>query len=63
MIIIARTLLYFTLHSNSPSLKIALTVDNYNDANVMQKIMHRDTVSDVVEDLARHARGVTDFVI
>ena len=25
--------------------------------------IHRDTVSDVVEDLARHAREVTDFLI
>ncbi len=25
--------------------------------------IHRDTISDVVEDLARHAREVTDFLI
>jgi hypothetical protein len=25
--------------------------------------IHRDTVSDVVEDLARHARDVTDLLI
>ena len=25
--------------------------------------IHRDTVSDVVEDLARHAKEVTDFLI
>jgi len=31
----------------------------------IERIMeiHRDTISDVVEDLARHARGVTDFLI
>ena len=25
--------------------------------------IHRDTVSDVIEDLARHAREVTDYLI
>jgi hypothetical protein len=31
----------------------------------IERIMeiHRDTISDVIEDLARHARDVTDFLI
>jgi transposase-like protein len=36
-----------------------------NGIRAIERIMeiHRDTVSDVVEDLARHARDVTDFLI
>jgi len=36
-----------------------------NGIRAIERIMeiHRDTVSDVVEDLARHAREVTDFLI
>jgi len=25
--------------------------------------IHRDTISDVIEDLAKHARDVTDFLV
>jgi hypothetical protein len=36
-----------------------------NGIRAIERIMeiHRDTVSDVIEDLARHARDVTDFLI
>jgi hypothetical protein len=36
-----------------------------NGIRAIERIMeiHRDTVSDVVEDLASHARDVTDFLI
>jgi hypothetical protein len=36
-----------------------------NGVRAIARIMeiHRDTVSDVIEDLARHARDVTDFLI
>jgi hypothetical protein len=36
-----------------------------NGIRAIERIMeiHRDTVSNVVEDLARHAREVTDFLI
>ncbi len=36
-----------------------------NGIRAIERIMeiHRDTVSHVVEDLARHARDVTDFLI
>ena len=36
-----------------------------NGIRAIERIMeiHRDTISDVVEDLARHAREVTDFLI
>ena len=36
-----------------------------NGMRAIERIMeiHRDTVSDVVEDLARHARDVTEFLI
>jgi hypothetical protein len=36
-----------------------------NGIRAIERIMeiHRDTISDVIEDLARHARDVTDFLI
>jgi len=36
-----------------------------NGGRAIERIMaiHRDTVSEVIEDLARHAREVTDFLI
>ncbi len=36
-----------------------------NGVRAIERIMeiHRDTVSDVIEDLARHAREVTDYLI
>nr|QNO55194.1 hypothetical protein KHGGAAHM_00021 [Methanosarcinales archaeon ANME-1 ERB7] len=36
-----------------------------NGVSAIERIMeiHRDTVSDVSEDLARHARAVTDYLI
>ena len=36
-----------------------------NGVRAIERIMeiHRDTVSDVSEDLARHARAVTDYLI
>jgi Glu-tRNA(Gln) amidotransferase subunit E-like FAD-binding protein len=36
-----------------------------NGIRAIERIMeiHRDTVSDVIEVLARHARDVTDFLI
>jgi len=36
-----------------------------NGIGAIERIMeiHRDTISDVVEDLARHAREVIDFLI
>ncbi|KOF08615.1 hypothetical protein AC739_19495, partial [Planococcus glaciei] len=36
-----------------------------NGVRAIERIMeiHRDTVSDVIEDLARHAREITDYLI
>ena len=36
-----------------------------NGVRAIERIMeiHRDTVSNVIEDLARHAREVTDYLI
>jgi Glu-tRNA(Gln) amidotransferase subunit E-like FAD-binding protein len=36
-----------------------------NGIRAIERIMeiHRDTISDVIEDLAKHARDVTDFLI
>jgi transposase-like protein len=59
------TVFYYRKLSEDQIILICKLLVEKNGIRAIERIMeiHRDTVSSIIEDLARHAREVTDFLI